>query len=293
MRPGRPSSLDGIKRLAKAIKADKGLLHARALDEAATLAGFQNFAHAKRALGSKGLQAPGRQNHNLPSSERPTAMTTLDDFQTRAGSDWVRSISTVLGTPPASSTTWQRRGDIVNALSPIMGSNRNHALLPDGGGMDIDGIAVSREAGCLDMLLGRRTYYRVKPRNLVLEWIESDPAESFFLLELDQLGLSGAYPEDEEDEGRIKRLTTEEYVETGDGELYERAVWDDGTTPDGDRLPSDAKLVVRFLRGKVLFVSKGSIWNSNPGTYDGRHSNMTAVQIRTIIESVIARRAGT
>lgn len=219
-------------------------------------------------------------------------MTTRDDFPTRARADWVRSISTVIGTPPASSTTWQRRGDIVNALSPIMGSNRNHAHLPGGGGMDIDGIAVSHEAGCLDLLRGRRTLYRVKPRQLILEWIESDPAESFFLLELDELGLSGAYPEYEEDEGRTRRRTTEEYVETGDGELYERSAWDDGTTPDGEPLPSDAKLVVRFLRGKVMFVTKGSIWNGSPATYDGRHANMTATQIRTIIESVITRRAG-
>lgn len=291
MRPGRPSSLDGIKRHAKAIKAEKGLQHARALDEAATLAGFQNFAHAKRALAAKGLRTQGRQNPNPPSSERPIAMSKREDFHTRARADWVRSISTVIGSPPASSTTWQRRSDIVNALSPIMGSNRNHALLPDGGGMDIDGIAVSQESGCLDLLLGRRTIYRVKPRNLVLEWIDSNPAESFFLLELNELGLSGAYPEDEEDEGRTRRLAMEEYVETGDGEVYGRSAWDDNETPDGRPLPDDAKLVVRLLRGKVLFVTKGSIWNGNPGTYDGRHSNMTSARIREIIESVIARRS--
>lgn len=290
MRPGRPSSLDGIKRHAKAIKAEKGLQHARALDEAATLAGFQNFAHAKRALAAKGLRTPGRQNPNPPSSERPTPMPKPEDFHTRARADWVRSISTVIGSPPASSTTWQRRGDIANALSPIMGGNRNHALLPDGGGMDIDGVAVSHEAGCLDLLIGRRTVYRVKPRNLVLEWIDRDPAQSFYLLELDELGLSGAYPEDEDGEGRTRRLASEEYVETADGAVYGRSAWDDNETPDGRPLPGDAKLVVRFLRGKVLFVTKGSIWNGNPGTYDGRHSNMTSARIREIIETVIARR---
>lgn len=217
-------------------------------------------------------------------------MPKPEDFHTRARADWVRSISTVIGSPPASSTTWQRRGDIVNALSPIMGINRNHALLPGGGGMDIDGIAVSHEAGCLDLQRGRRTVYRVKPRNLVLEWIDSDPAESFYLLELDELGLSGAYPEEEGDEGRARRRSNEEYVETPDGELYGRSAWDDGATPDGEPLPDGSKLVVRFLRGKIMFLSKGSIWNGVPATYDGRHSNMTAAQIRNIIETVIARR---
>ncbi|MDE0281911.1 MAG: DUF5623 domain-containing protein [Gammaproteobacteria bacterium] len=46
----RPSSLGGIKRLAKSLKAERGIQHMRALDEAALLAGFQNFRHASQAL---------------------------------------------------------------------------------------------------------------------------------------------------------------------------------------------------------------------------------------------------
>lgn len=46
----RPSSLDGIKRLAKSLKVERGIQHIRALDEAARLAGFQNFRHASKAL---------------------------------------------------------------------------------------------------------------------------------------------------------------------------------------------------------------------------------------------------
>ena len=45
-----PSSLDGIKRLAKSLKVEQGIQHVRALDEAARLAGFQNFRHARKAL---------------------------------------------------------------------------------------------------------------------------------------------------------------------------------------------------------------------------------------------------
>jgi len=46
----RPSSLDGIKRLAKSLKVERGIQHIRALDEAARLAGFQNFRHASKTL---------------------------------------------------------------------------------------------------------------------------------------------------------------------------------------------------------------------------------------------------
>jgi hypothetical protein len=49
----RPSSLEGIKRLAKSIKTERGIQHVHALDAAAQLGGFQNFRHAKNALHSR------------------------------------------------------------------------------------------------------------------------------------------------------------------------------------------------------------------------------------------------
>lgn len=49
----RPSTIDGIKSLAKSIKRDKGIKHSEALDCAAQAAGFSNFTHATRELGDK------------------------------------------------------------------------------------------------------------------------------------------------------------------------------------------------------------------------------------------------
>jgi hypothetical protein len=46
----RPSTLDGIKRLAKSLKVERGIQHVRALDDAAQAAGFQNFRHASNVL---------------------------------------------------------------------------------------------------------------------------------------------------------------------------------------------------------------------------------------------------
>lgn len=46
----KPSSLDGIKRLAKSLKVEHGIQHVRALDEAAWAAGFQNYRHASNVL---------------------------------------------------------------------------------------------------------------------------------------------------------------------------------------------------------------------------------------------------
>lgn len=55
----RPSTLDGIKRLAKSLKTERGIQHIRALDAAAQVAGFQNFRHAENVLRA------------VPKSERP------------------------------------------------------------------------------------------------------------------------------------------------------------------------------------------------------------------------------
>lgn len=46
----RPSTMEGIKRLAKSIKREKNLTHAKALDQAAQAAGFEDFQHAHKTL---------------------------------------------------------------------------------------------------------------------------------------------------------------------------------------------------------------------------------------------------
>lgn len=52
-----PSTVDGIKRLAKAIKREFGITHYDALEVAARKAGFKNFLHAKRAIAKTAAQS--------------------------------------------------------------------------------------------------------------------------------------------------------------------------------------------------------------------------------------------
>ena len=61
----QPSSLDGIKRLAKSLKTERGIQHVRALDDAARAAGFQNFRHASNALRNSGLPTRTRPGHRV------------------------------------------------------------------------------------------------------------------------------------------------------------------------------------------------------------------------------------
>lgn len=61
----RPSTLDGIKRLAKAIKVERGVRHLQALDAAAQAAGYQNFRHAGNVLSGRPPTAPRRPRHRV------------------------------------------------------------------------------------------------------------------------------------------------------------------------------------------------------------------------------------
>ena len=54
----RPTTLEGIKRLAKGIKRDLDVTHGRALDLAAQQANFENFRHARQALQHLPLKVP-------------------------------------------------------------------------------------------------------------------------------------------------------------------------------------------------------------------------------------------
>ena len=61
----QPSSLDGIKRLAKSLKTERGIQHARALDDAARAAGFQNFRHASNVLRHGAVPTRTRPGHRV------------------------------------------------------------------------------------------------------------------------------------------------------------------------------------------------------------------------------------
>jgi hypothetical protein len=211
----------------------------------------------------------------------------FNEFHQRTRAAWISAIDEVAGPSAPDTTVWSEPSNIIKALTPIMGVNNNHAHLPGGGGFDLVSVEQTDDGDCLDFLLNDRLALRMKPRALYLERIKSAPAESFFLLELEDLKPSGVYSE-EENRFSLGETGYEELVETNPQEYYSRAGWDEGEFPDGHKLPAGARLIMRFLRGKVILVAKGSLWNGSPATYDGKHSNMTSEEIRTLIKRAIA-----
>ena len=170
--------------------------------------------------------------------------------------------------------------DIVKTLGPICKLNLNHTMLPDRGGNDIVGINLSLEEGCIDLRTNGGATYRCKPATLLFEHFPQSAWNSFFLLETAQLKPSGVYEE--------LTFPSEELVELPDGAFLERFYWDQGFRGHDESgaeipFPKDTRLLVRYFSGKFLFVAKGSLWNEDSGTYDGRHSKMTAEQVRNAI----------
>lgn len=284
----QPSSVDGIKRLAKRLKAQDKIPHMKALDAAARHAGFSNFIDAKRRL-ARATSATGRASP--PKRPKGNPMPLLEYHRERRDA-WDRAIASLAGPKSPPTIVWKGRADIAAALEPFMGVNNNHAHLPTGGGMDFEAVRRSAEPGCLEFLAGGRTGYVVKPRKLTLERIDS-PGNSFLLLELDELAPTDTYDDGEDEEVEKRDRGSEELLEVAPGEYEDRGLWDRGFLgyDEGGRgipMPDDARIVVRWLRGKILFVAKGSLWNGSPRTYGGEHDKFSANQIRQAIERALA-----
>jgi hypothetical protein len=199
---------------------------------------------------------------------------------------WTKAIGEAAGPNPADSMTWHGLDRIRVALQPFMGSGRNHAHYPTGGGMDLQGVEAGAESGCLSFSVDDRVGEIMKPNALTLEYFAEAPRESFLLLELANLTPSGANQHSNPDR--------EEVLEYPLGRYMSRDLWERGyLRHDEDErevpLPHDSRLVTRWFRGKVLIVAKGCLWNGEPATYDGRHNAMTASEIRAVIERSLPR----
>ncbi|WP_156936452.1 hypothetical protein [Mesorhizobium sp. LNJC384A00] len=203
----------------------------------------------------------------------------MSDFEANNLRAWEAAIKSAFGAAPESAT-WTDIYAMIDVLQPFMGFNVNHAMLPGGGGLDVDVVTHSRETGCIRFDTGERSFYLAKPRKLSFGYVARSPANSFFLMELASLKPTDVY--------ESVRSESEQLVEVDD-EYLDYSIWEHGVLgfeDDGQEipLPDDASVVVRLLRGNVLIVAKASLWNGDTSTYDGRHDHMDAEQVRAIIE---------
>lgn len=289
----RPSTIDGIKRLADRLQAENRLSRSDALNAAARRGGFENYAHARNAI-------EGNDARTLRSAEHSRSIARdRQEYRERTSREWAVAVDAVARPALQASTVWTSLDDIVGALEPFMGTGRNHGYFPTGGGHDFSAVQLSSEPGCIELAVGGLAYI-VRPRRLRLERIPEKLSESFLFLELAELARSGTYApmdgdEEIDEQGALSRMSrrrreSEELVDLGNGEYHEREVWDRGFVEnEDDPLPSHARRVQRILRGTIMIVCKASIWNGIPQTYSGMHDSLGADRIREEIERSIAR----
>jgi len=172
----KPTTLNGIRSLAKEFKKALGCKHSTALNVAAKQAGYENYTHAQRQF-SQTVQPVMRTIRPLNSSK----LGKLKDYHQRSLDHWGEAILAV--NPELSQTLeWKSPSRIAQVINNFVGGSMDHAHFPTGGGFDIDHVEVSEERGCLEFVLNHGTRHLFRPHRLVLEFIEEAPGETFLFL---------------------------------------------------------------------------------------------------------------
>lgn len=195
---------------------------------------------------------------------------------------WKRTIRNIFSDQDLATVEWTRIDDIVSVLKKIGEQiDSNHLFFPKSGGLDLRGADFSREPGCIELLFGSRSASVVKPLALRFEAVQGDLQACFFRLSCDGLKSTGQFS----DGARF-----EEFLEVG-SDYYPRSVWDRGFLDidfDGTEvsIPATSRLVIRrVLPASYVIFSKGSRYNQDLKTYDGRHDLMEEEAFRQLVET--------
>ena len=206
------------------------------------------------------------------------------EFDSENKANWKASLAAAFPTGIPKSASWTDLNAIISILSKFCAQDLNHAMLPCGGGIDVVNLAPSKETGCIELQNSSEVAYVCQPHTLSFEHISGSPVNSFFVLSTQEIQPSGVY---HEMSGQY-----EELLELPDGEYRNRSALDEGhlgyDKSDAEiPIPDPHRLIIRFLSGAFLIVAKRSLWNRTTATYDGRHAEMTPIQIRQQIESAL------
>ncbi len=207
------------------------------------------------------------------------------DFHEESRTRWVNAISLATGAIPPTTSTWHGVDEIVDVLRPFI-SKASYLLFPESGGMDIGSIALGREPDTIELTVDEGRAYIAKPTSLTLEYIPAAPAQSFLIIDIAPLPPSGVYPLEQT---RAMNRWNEHVVRLPSGQYVDRDVLESGILGHNESgreipLPLDITLLTRIFRGRLMLVTKGSMWNSESSTSLGTHDRMTNAEIRQSIE---------
>ena len=159
---------------------------------------------------------------------------------------------------------WTDVDTIVDVLSDVAAhAPDNHMFFPLSGGLDLRGARRSQEEGCIELETDGETVAVVKPASLQLERFDKDLTGDWTYL---RLNLAELPPTEFHQPRRDDLDFEEELTEFEPGFYAERSFIEDPNRPP------DARIITRLFRGALVVFAKGSLYNQDSSTYDGRHS---------------------
>lgn len=157
----------------------------------------------------------------------------------------------------------------------------NHVMLPDGGGLDLTYAEKANEEGCIYLHLQMQTIL-MRPKALVIATYKKSDW-NFIMLETE-----GQEPVTERHDVYDEVVVEDRPAHYVSGQYARYGVYDYDT---GEKLPDGYKVLSRQLKGSFMIVPKQGYYNSITSTYDGRHSNMTGVDLYRYVEELINGKA--
>lgn len=196
------------------------------------------------------------------------------DFQRRNSLQWQDVQATLFPMVLPQRVIWEQIDGIAEILN-YLGSidSLNHMHLPNRGGMDLLGATLGAEPGTIELNVGDRTVYVVKPNRLIFENLDFDWEWNYFRLET-----GGLNPK-----RRVRiRHNCQYLVEIAPKKYISRERWEQATE-QGQEYSSEYRLISRYMKGDFLILQKTSLYNSSGYTYDGKHNQMGTDEFRQYI----------
>ena len=193
--------------------------------------------------------------------------------------NWNEVIKSIFPIGIPSKCIWTDHEEIIEVLNKLGSfNNSNHMFYPKGGGLDLKGSSESEESNCIEI----RTSFNeiISPKSLTFNSFDNDFDNdwAYFRIDLNEINQTDVYNYKTEFDEELTELSPQNYVS--------REYWDEGEY-DEQKLPAEARLIIRRLKGALVIFGKFSPYNQHSSTYDGRHNRFDEIGFRNYIENVI------